>query len=345
MTFAAGTRLGAYEILGALGAGGMGEVYRALDTKLRREVAVKVLPEAYARDEQWMKRFAREAQVLASLNHPYVAAIYGLEESDGLRALVLELVEGPTLADRIATGPIPPEEALRIGRQIAQGLEAAHEKAVVHRDLKPANVKLTRDGDAKILDFGLAKAMEGEPTAVEISDSPTLTRATQVGVLLGTAGYMSPEQAKGKPADRRADVWAFGVVLFEMLSGRKAFVGEDVSETLAQVLTKEPDWSALPPGTPSHVLGLLRRCLTRDPKKRLQAIGEARIALEEPGEDLARKPAHWPALVGAGAALALAVALWTVWPRPRPPAPPPPMRLSVDLGVDASLVPNAIEEG
>jgi serine/threonine-protein kinase len=306
-------------------------------------VAIKVLPEAFARDEERMKRFEREAQVLASLNHPNVAAIYGLEEADGIRALVLELVEGPTLAERIASGPIPLEEAIRIATQIAHGLEAAHEKAVIHRDLKPANVKLTKDGDVKILDFGLAKALEVESPPVEESNSPTLTRATQVGVLLGTAAYMSPEQAKGKSADRRADVWAFGVVLYEMLTARRAFDGEDVSETLAHVLTKEPDWNALPSGLPLWVRRLLTRCLTKDPKRRLQAIGEARIALEDamegaPEAALAHTAsAFWPALAGA-LGLALGMTLWALWTRPAPP-PAPPLRLSARLGVDASLVP------
>ncbi len=368
MTLASGTRLGPYEVLGLLGVGGMGEVYRASDTKLKREVAIKVLPEAFARDEARMKRFEREAQVLASLNHPNVAAIYGLEEAESpeaersgvaereavgagprgterwIRALVLELVEGPTLAERIASGPIPLEEAIRIATQIANGLEAAHEKAIIHRDLKPANVKLTKDGDVKILDFGLAKALEVESTPVENTNSPTLTRATQAGVLLGTAAYMSPEQAKGKSADRRADVWAFGVVLYEMLAGRRAFDGEDLSETLAFVLTKEPDWSALPAELPVPVRGLLTRCLTKDPKQRLQAIGEARIALDYAmGEapETAVAPARtqstfWPALAGA-AFLALGATLWTLWPRPALP-PPPPIRLSARLGADASLV-------
>jgi len=373
MTLTSGMRLGPYEIRGALGAGGMGEVYSARDTKLGRDVAIKVLPEAFAQDEGRMKRFEREAQLLASLNHPNVAAIYGLEEAESpqpersaersgvgereavvqgphgtkrcIRALVMELVEGPTLAERIASGAIALEEVLPIASQIAQGLEAAHEKAVIHRDLKPANVKLTKDGDVKILDFGLAKALEVEATPVEESNSPTLTRATQVGVLLGTAAYMSPEQAKGKPADRRADVWAFGVVLYEMLTGRRAFAGEDVSETLAYVLTKEPDWSALPAGLPARVRGLLARCLTKDPKKRLQAIGEARIAIEDAMEGAPEAAvagartasAFRPALAGAaGLALGVGLTLWALWPRPAPPAPP--LRLSAELGADASLV-------
>jgi len=352
MTLAPGTRLGTYEVLGALGAGGMGEVYRAHDTKLKREVAIKVLPEAFARDEERMKRFEREAHVLASLNHSNIAAIYGLEDADGIRALVLELVEGPTLGERIALGPIPLEEAIRIAIQIAHGLEAAHEKAVIHRDLKPANVKLTKDGDVKILDFGLAKALEGESSRVDNTHSPTLTRAaTHAGFLLGTAAYMSPEQAKGKPADRRADVWAFGVVLYEMLTARRAFAGEDVSETLACVLTKDPDWSVLPAGLPARVRGLLARCLTKDPKKRLQAIGEARIAIEDAlggvpeafaatVAGVRTAPAWRTAVAGAGAGLALGLTLWALWPRPALP-PTTPLRLSARLGADASLVTRA----
>jgi serine/threonine-protein kinase len=340
MTLASGTRLGSYEIRGALGAGGMGEVYRASDTKLKREVAIKVLPDAFARDEARMKRFEREAQLLASLNHPNVAAVYGLEEGSGMRALVMELVEGPTLAERIAAGPIPVDESLRIALQIAQGLEAAHEKAVIHRDLKPANVKLTADGDVKILDFGLAKALEAEAPPSEESNSPTLTRATEVGVLLGTAAYMSPEQAKGKPADRRADVWSFGVVLFEMLAGKRAFAGDDASETLAHVLTKEPDWSALPSSLSGRVRSLLARCLTKDPKKRLQAIGEARISIEEAAAGMPdstvvprrRVSPFWLAVAGA-APLALGVVLGAFWPRSAPPAAPP-LRLSAELGGD-----------
>ena len=352
MVLVPGTRLGPYEVLGALGAGGMGEVYRAHDTKLKREVAVKVLPGAFAQDAERMKRFEREAHVLASLNHPNVAAIYGLEEADGVRALVLELVEGPTLAERIAAGPMPVEEAIRIALQIAQGLEAAHDKAIIHRDLKPANVKLTKDGDVKILDFGLAKALEAESSTVETTNSPTLTRAaTHVGVLLGTAAYMSPEQAKGKPADRRADVWAFGVVLYEMLTARRAFAGEDVSDTLACLLTKEPDWSALPAGLPARVRRLIARCLTKDPRKRLQAIGEARIALEDAMEGAAEtavsgarpSSAFWSALAGA-AVLALGVTLGALWLRPALP-PAPPLRLSAEIGADASLVTSRLGTG
>ena len=331
MTLATGTRLGPYEIRGSLGAGGMGEVYRAADTKLKREVAIKVLPEAFARDGERMKRFERESEILASLNHPYIAAIYGVEETNGTRALVLELVEGPTLAERMASARIPMEEALRIALQIAQGVEAAHERAVVHRDLKPANVKLTRDGDVKILDFGLAKALDVETLPLEESLSPTLTRATQVGVLLGTAAYMSPEQAQGKPADRRADVWSFGVVLYEMLTGERAFAGEGVSQTLAHVLTKEPDWGALPAALPSRVRSLLERCLTKDPRKRLQAIGEARIALEDTSEQPreGRRP-WWPILAGA-LALLMGAVLWSLSSRPAPSSLSP-VRLSVDLG-------------
>jgi serine/threonine-protein kinase len=346
VTLATGTRLGPYEIRGSLGAGGMGEVYRASDTKLKREVAIKVLPEAFARDGERMKRFEREAQVLASLNHPYIAAIYGVEEASGSRALVLELVEGPTLAERMASARIPVEEALRIALQIAQGMEAAHERAIVHRDLKPANVKLTRDGDVKILDFGLAKALDAEPLSVDQSLSPTLTHATHVGVLLGTAAYMSPEQAQGKPADRRADVWSFGVVLYEMLTGRRAFAGEGVSETLAHVLTREPDWSALPAGLPSRVRSLLMRCLTRDPRKRLQAIGEARIALEDTSAEPREGRRFLSPILAGALGLVVGGVLWSLSSRPAPSSPPsPPMRLSVDLGAHAYFDANTNDEG
>jgi eukaryotic-like serine/threonine-protein kinase len=297
-----GTKLGVYEVSGAIGAGGMGEVYRARDTRLGREVALKVLPEAFARDAERLARFRREAQVLASLNHPNIAAIYGFEDSGATHALAMELVEGPTLAERIggpgsssssATGKsgatrmaarhaIPLEEALPIARQICEALEYAHEHGIVHRDLKPANIKIAQNDAVKILDFGLAKALEGDPAAVDISTSPTISRmATQAGIILGTAAYMSPEQAKGKSVDRRTDIWAFGCVLYEMLAGKMAFSGETVTDTLAAVIRAEPDWAALPVSTPVHVRVLLQRCLQKDAKQRLRDIGDARIALEE----------------------------------------------------------------
>jgi Tol biopolymer transport system component len=277
-----GVRLGPFEILNAIGAGGMGEVYRARDAKLGRDVALKVLPEAFARDDERMARFQREAKVLASLNHPNIATVHGLEDSGSTHALVMELVAGPTLAERIRSGPIPIGEALPIARQICDALEYAHERGIVHRDLKPANVKVTSDDAVKVLDFGLAKALEGDAPSIDIATSPTITRmATQTGVLLGTAAYMSPEQAKGHPADRRADIWSFGCVLYEMLTGEMTFRGESVPDTLAAVIRAEPDWSQLPAATPIRVRVLLQRCLQKDPKQRLQAIGDARISLDE----------------------------------------------------------------
>jgi eukaryotic-like serine/threonine-protein kinase len=282
MSIVPGTKVGPYDILGAIGAGGMGEVYRARDAKLGRDVAIKVLPEAFARDAERMARFQREAKLLASLNHPNIAAIYGFEDSGGTHALVMELVEGPTLADRIRQGPIPIDEALKIAKQICEALEYAHERGVVHRDLKPANIKVTNDDAVKVLDFGLAKAIEGDASSMDMANSPTLTRmATMQGVLLGTAAYMSPEQAKAKPVDRRADIWAFGCVLYEMLTGKMAFTGETVSDTLAAVIKEEADWTQLPAGTPVRVRVLLQRCLQKDPKQRLRDIGDARISLDE----------------------------------------------------------------
>ncbi|MBI3694947.1 MAG: serine/threonine-protein kinase [Acidobacteria bacterium] len=296
MPISAGTRLGPYEIVASLGAGGMGEVYRARDARLGRDVALKVLPEVFAKDAERMARFEREAQVLASLNHPNIAALYGLEESGGVRALVMELVEGPTLAERIEDGPIPIDEALPIARQIAEALEAAHEKGIIHRDLKPSNVKVKADGAVKVLDFGLAKALEDDPASSDVRNSPTLSlAATRAGVILGTAAYMPPEQAKGKPVDRRADIWAFGVVLFEMLTGQQLFAGETAGDTLAAVIKDEPKWDRLPESTPPAIRKLLRRCLDRDPRRRLRDIGEARLVIEDvmagaPAEEPSPRP-------------------------------------------------------
>jgi serine/threonine protein kinase len=282
MLLNAGSQLGVYEIRELIGAGGMGEVYRARDTKLDRDVALKVLPGALAGDSRYMARFQHEAHVLASLNHPHIASIHGLEESDGVRALVMELVEGRTLADRIKSGPVPVEEALAIARQIAEALEYAHEKGIIHRDLKPANVKMTPEGTVKVLDFGLAKAVEpisGDKPWEEAATAPV--SMSQPGMIIGSAEYMAPEQARGQAVDRRADIWAFGVVLFEMLTGKRTFGGATVEETLAAVLTKEPGWERLPAATPASIRRLLGRCLERNRKRRLQAIGEARIAIEE----------------------------------------------------------------
>jgi len=288
MSLAAGTRLGPYEITAKLGEGGMGEVYRATDGKLKREVAIKVLPAAFTEDEARLSRFEREAQLLAQLQHPHIASIYGLEESGGVRALVMELVPGPTLADRLAQGPLPVEEALELARQIAEALEAAHGKGIVHRDLKPQNIKAPEDGAVKVLDFGLAKALDpagtasGDQSASQLAASPTLTLgATVQGVLLGTAAYMAPEQAKGAAVDKRADIWAFGVVVYEMLTGKRLFEGDSAAETLAGVLKTEIDFSKLPEETPSAIYRLLRRCLERNPKNRLHDIADARIVLEE----------------------------------------------------------------
>jgi Protein kinase domain/WD40-like Beta Propeller Repeat len=328
-----------YRVTSKLGEGGMGEVWRATDTKLGRDVAIKVLPEAFAQDGDRMARFTREAQVLASLNHPNIAAIYGVEE----RALVMELVEGPTVAERIAQGPIPLDEALPIAKQIAEALEYAHERGVIHRDLKPANLKITPEGRVKVLDFGLAKALGQEAQAeASATVSPTLTmRATQLGVILGTAAYMSPEQAKGKTVDKRADIWAFGVVVCEMLTGRQMYTGETISETLAAVLLKDPDLSALPAETPASIRRLLRRCLDKDPQRRLRDIGEARIAIEAPIEEVAQAspPAldrpggrsYWAAAILAAALLVLAFLLWHA----TRPVERPLTRLNVDLGPDA----------
>jgi eukaryotic-like serine/threonine-protein kinase len=294
-----GQRIGPYDILDLIGEGGMGQVYRANDTVLNRDVAVKFLPDQFGTDSDRLARFQREAQALAALNHPNIATIHGLEQSDSMRALVMELVEGPTLADRIAQGPIPVEEALNIAKQVAEALEYAHERGIIHRDLKPANIKITPGGQVKILDFGLAKAMGSDTPAANISNSPTISlAATQAGIILGTAAYMSPEQAKGKPVDRRTDIWAFGVVVYEMMTGRRLFSADDVTETIAQVVMKEPDWNALPVGVPPGIRKLLRLCLEKDVKKRRRDAGDVRIdieeALREPKEVAAQPAATLP---------------------------------------------------
>jgi len=341
MPLSLGDKLGPYEILAPLGAGGMGEVYRAKDTRLKREVAVKVLPEPFARDSGRMARFQREAEVLAALNHPNIAQIYGAEE----RALVMELVEGPTIEELIRQGAIPLEETLEIARQLAEALEAAHEKGIIHRDLKPDNIKIKPDGTVKVLDFGLAAILQPTITGLtDPADSPTLTmRATQVGAIMGTPGYMSPEQAMGKPADRRSDIWSFGVVLFEMLTGQHLFTGENVSRILADVIKGGTDFGKLPPATPIAVRHLLNRCLDPDVKMRLQAIGEARIAIANAGKGA--EPAAAPSRSRFGiagwtavAALALVAAAegWGRW-HSLPATEKPLVRLDVDLGPEVSL--------
>src|SRR5262245_16137478 len=343
-----GTRLGAYEILGLIGAGGMGEVYRATDTRLKREVAIKVLPEAFAQDPDRLARFQREAELLASLNHPNIAAVYGLEHTDGVVGIVLELVDGETLADVVARGPLPLVDVLPIAQQITEALEAAHDKGVVHRDLKPANIKITPDGRVKVLDFGLAKMLDPAEArgakAGAMSMSPTLSvHATYAGIILGTAASMSPEQARGKPIDRRTDIWAFGCVLFEMLTGRHAFEpGETVSDAIASVLTREPDLTTLPDETPPPIRRLLRRCLQKDSQQRLPHIGAARLEIDEahrgsPVEEHTVAAVATPAVavrpsgrrralqwmgVAAAFAVGAAIAGYAAWKlKPEPPRP------------------------
>ena len=366
MGLAANTKLGPYEILSPLGAGGMGEVYRAHDSKLNRDVALKVLPEVLAQDPERMARFKREAQVLASLNHPNIATIYGFEEADGIRALAMELVEGQTLAEIIAARHgVAVSDALPIAKQTADALEYAHERGIIHRDLKPANVKVTPAGTVKVLDFGLAKALhpnveagldpaQGGPPQGSPLDVTTLTDlVTQQGVPIGTAAYMSPEQARGKAADRRADIWSFGAVLYEMLTGKRPFEAHSLSDTLAAVLTKEPDWNALPRGAPWRIRELVRRCLIKDPKQRLRDIGEARIVLEgaisgagADDESFARAGGETPPLqrvlpwVVAGV-LAVALIIMVVWPKTRGPAARPgEIRFTVPL--PAGMYPNGV---
>jgi Tol biopolymer transport system component len=350
MVLSAGARVGSYEVLAPLGAGGMGEVYRARDTALNREVALKVLPAAFADEPSRLARFSREAQTLAALNHSNIAQIHGLETSGPIRALVMELVPGEDLSTHIARGPMSPADALPLARQIAAALEAAHGLGIVHRDLKPANIKVRDDGTVKVLDFGLAKAMEPAHASGDAMNSPTITgRGTELGTILGTAAYMAPEQAKGRPVDARADIWAFGVIVFEMLTGKTLFAGETISDTLAAVLREEIPWTALPAATPPRIRRLLERCLTRDVTMRLQAIGEARIVLHgadaavsvagaegprQPPLSAARKAASWVA-----AALAVLAAVAAGWGMSRATTPAPVVtRLSVMLPVP--LAPN-----
>lgn len=338
-----------YRITSKLGEGGMGAVYRATDTKLARDVAIKVLPDAYANDPDRLARFVREAQLLASLNHPNIATIHGIED----RAIVMELVEGPTLADRIAQGALPLDEALAIARQIAEALEAAHEKGIIHRDLKPANVKVTPDGKVKVLDFGLAKLSDPTEAGEDPASAPTVIRGqspTMAGMIMGTAGYMAPEQARGLRVDKRVDIWAFGVVLFEMLTGREMFPGETVSDSLAAVLRADFDWAKLPATTPPAIRRLLRRSLERDRKKRLADIADARIEIEEalsapeeaaPVPVVAPPPSagRLPWALAAALVVAMVVSLVSLaaWWRASSPVAHPLMRLSVDTGPDSSL--------
>jgi serine/threonine-protein kinase len=319
MSLVAGAKLGSYEILSGIGAGGMGEVYRARDTKLEREVAIKVLPEAFAQDIERLTRFEREARLLASVNHPNIATIHGLEQSGEVRFLVMELVPGETLAEQVKRSAIPMDEAVPLFVQLAEALEAAHEKGVIHRDLKPANIKLTPEGKVKVLDFGLAKASVGTASG-DSSQSPTLSRAaTEAGVILGTAGYMSPEQARGKTVDKTTDIWAFGCCLYEALSGRMAFKGDTLSDTIASVLTREPGWEALPKTTPRGLRRLLQRCLQKDSRRRFRDAGDVRIELEEalreeptPATEARTEPVFYRWVAVGALALGVGLAIWSL---------------------------------
>ena len=361
MPLALGTRVGPFIIDAQIGAGGMGEVYRATDSRLKRQVAIKVLPPLLAADPDRLARLQREAEVLASLNHPHIAAIYGLEDAGGVKALVMELVEGEDLSERIARGLIPVDEALAIAKQIAEALEAAHERGIIHRDLKPANIKVRADGAVKVLDFGLAKlgddpAASGSQTSPAMS--PTVTSPAMlsaVGLILGTAAYMAPEQARGYAADKRADIWAFGVVLFEMLSGRRLFTGDTISDTLASVLKTEPDWRLLPSTVPTRLRGLLRWCLEKDPKRRLRDIGDARVQIENilAGTDdeadapvparptpAWRRALPWVVTGVLASALAAVIVVWAPWRKAPALAP---FRLSTQVGADVSMVFAAVD--
>jgi tetratricopeptide (TPR) repeat protein/tRNA A-37 threonylcarbamoyl transferase component Bud32 len=349
MPLAAGSKFGVYSILGPIGSGGMGEVYRAVDTRLGREVAVKTLPEEFSRDPERLARFEREARMLAALNHPSIAAIYGLEEVNGARFIVMELVPGETLSEKLSHGPLQLDEALKVARQIADALEAAHERGIIHRDLKPANIKVTPEGRVKVLDFGLAKAVDAKATDSEpdLSLSPTLVSdGTQPGVILGTAEFMSPEQARGKPVDKRTDIWSFGCVLYELLTGRRIFGGETASDVLAAILTAEPRWDLLPPEIPARIRDLLRRSLQKDPSHRLRDVGDARIEIDQALDALRESPipveppAPRPrasgkrlAAIGAAAVAAVVAALAVVWMARRPSPPPAPLSATRFLAV------------
>jgi serine/threonine-protein kinase len=345
-----------YRVIEKIGKGGMGEVFRATDTKLDRDVAIKILPESFADDRNRIARFEREAKVLAALNHPNIAVIHGIEQSDEIHALVMELIEGETLGERLRREPMTVEEALACGKQIAEALEAAHEKGIVHRDLKPENVKISEDGHIKVLDFGLAKEVVDPASIDSQADSPTVTYLTTLpGVLLGTAPYMSPEQARAKPVDKRSDIWSFGCVLYECLTGKAMFQGEDVTETLASIIKGEPDWAALPESTPPTIRLLLRKCLNKDRKRRLQYIADARVdleqALSDPSSSIMRLSDHAleAATAGSGhpwwlttgivvfACLMVAIIAWSLKPDPEVP-PSPIRRISMDLGVEGSLL-------
>jgi serine/threonine-protein kinase len=352
MQLAAGARLSHYEILSLLGSGGMGEVYRARDNRLNRDVAIKVLQPALVDDADHLARFGREAQLLAALNHPNIAQLLGVEEAGEHRALVMELVDGPTLAERLAAGPLPLDEALATCRQIVEALEAAHAAGIVHRDLKPANIKVRDDGTVKVLDFGLAKAFDRATGAgATATTSPTISmHATAAGIILGTAAYMSPEQVRGRPVDKRADIWAFGAVLYEVLTGRRAFDGGDIPDTLAHVLTKDPDWTALTTSTPAVIQRLVRRCLQKDVKRRLPDIGVARLdideamtapaeaATESPNTDKQKSARRWLVPFGTGALLAAVAAAAATWMAMKPaPVAMPVARFGITLPPDQPL--------
>jgi Tol biopolymer transport system component len=347
VTLSPGARIGPYGIVSALGAGGMGEVYRARDTRLGRDVALKILPELFAADPERIARFQREAKTLASLNHPNIGGIHGIEEANGVSALVMELIEGEDLAVRIGRGAIPLDEALPIARQIAEALAAAHEQGIVHRDLKPANIKVRDDGTVKVLDFGLAKAVEPGGVVSSVSQSPTITTPamTQAGLILGTAAYMAPEQAKGKPADRRSDVWAFGCVLYEMLTGKRAFEGDDISETLAAVIRGEPDWSVLPAGVPVPIRTLLSGCLAKDRRQRVADLSTALFVIDHQGSLAhgvgapAVSMSRWRRVIPLAALVVVALAAGYAGWRLRPAPARPVMRLAITIPERESFTP------